>query len=75
MPLRAWNSNSYDPATGRAASSLDDDGSSAHVVAGNHGNARAVTPGGEPGKGSPSLAALDRQRSQDSTPIRKRPQG
>ena len=39
VPLRAWNSNSYDPATGRAASSLDDDGSSAHVVAGNHGNA------------------------------------
>jgi hypothetical protein len=72
-PLRDWACPSYDPGTGRAASSLGS--GEPYSAEGEHINPSRQLPGGQPGKGSPSLKALDAQRTTVSTPVKSRPVG
>ena len=72
QPLRQWASPSYDPSNGRAASAFTDGKASSHD--GERVSPHAYTPHGQPGRGSPTFAELDKARSTHGH-VLKRPQG
>jgi hypothetical protein len=69
-PMRQWAEKSYDPATGRSASSLDEPGGT-----GNDAHGSRQLPHGEGHGNAPGFAELDRRRTQGRTPVAKRPIG
>jgi hypothetical protein len=75
IPLRDWASNSYDPRTGRAASSLMNEGapfsSEAGRITPNKQMPRRDTSGG----GAETLAERDSRCTQGGTNIKDRPLG
>jgi hypothetical protein len=66
-PMRQWAAPSYDPATGRSHSSVDEQSSRDHVSHGNHAKPAVQAP--------TAFHKLDKQRTQNPTPVRKRPLG
>jgi hypothetical protein len=68
--LRQWTAPSYDPDSGRAASSVDPQDSKEHVWAGNRAQPSRQLPREDSG-----FQARDRRCSQDKTPMHKRPLG
>jgi len=64
VPMRQWSAPSYDPATGRSVSSVDEQGARNHVWANNHGTGNAQV--------QTAFAHVDARRTQDRTPVRKR---
>jgi hypothetical protein len=66
-PMRQWASPSYDPATGRSASSVDPQDSRSHIWADNHAEPNRQLPHENSG-----FQARDRRCTQDKTPVHKR---
>ena len=64
-PLRQWSAPSYDPTDGRSVSSVDEQGSREHVFANNHARGNAQI--------RDAFKAADKRRTQNPTPVRKRP--
>ena len=64
-PMRQWAAPSYDPDTGRAVSSVDEQGSRDHIWQNNHATGNAQIPDG-------GFKKLDHQRSQNPTPVKDR---
>jgi hypothetical protein len=69
-PLREANAPSYDPHTGRAASSVDEPDSSVHITNGNHARPNRQLPRDDSG-----FQARDRRCTQSRVPVAKRPLG
>jgi hypothetical protein len=65
VPLREPACASYDPNTGRAASSVDGPNAREHVWAGNHAKPDPQIPGG--------FDHIDQQRTQNPQPVKHRP--
>lgn len=72
VPLRCWSMASYDPNTGRCASSLHGPGDV--TIEGERIRPNAQMPGGQTAPGTPSLKELDARRTQGGD-VRKRPYG
>jgi hypothetical protein len=64
-----WAAPSYDPNTGRSASSVDEQGSSSHVFSGNHSAPNRQLPK------ECGFQARDKRATQDPTPVRDRKLG
>jgi hypothetical protein len=75
VPLRDWASNSYDPRTGRAASSLMNEGAPVTIegqrITPNKQMPRRDTSGG----GAETWAEFDARNCQGGTPVKDRPIG
>jgi hypothetical protein len=75
VPLRDWASNSYDPKTGRAASSLMNDGAPFSC------EGMRITPNKQLPRrdakagGAMSWGEMDERNTQGSTPVKDRPIG
>jgi hypothetical protein len=73
-PLRQWAAPSYDPDTGRAAASSMEPQRS-YNFDGEHCHPNAQAPRGQHPGNTPSFEELDRSRTTNPTPVRKRPLG
>lgn len=74
VPLRDWASASYSALDGRAAKSSEGP-RERYGADGEVWSVNAQLPVGQAAKGTPSLKELDRMRTQNVTPVRKRPIG
>jgi hypothetical protein len=75
VPLRDWASNSYDPNTGRAASSLRGDGVSTTIEGERISPSRQMPRRDNATGGGATLAEQDPARCQNPTPVKSRPLG
>lgn len=73
-PLRNWSTASYDPDTGRAAASSMSEQAS-YSFDGEKCHPSAQAPRGQHPANTPSWEELDRSRTTNPTPIKKRPLG
>ena len=65
--MRQWASPSYDPTSGRSASSVDEQHSKEHIWADNHAEPNRQLPRTDSG-----FQARDKRCSQDRTPVHRR---